>query len=297
MNGYEALRQHAAWIDLSDRGKIRVTGEDRARLLHALATNDIQNLASQQTLYTFFLNEKGRVLADAFVHNLGDALWLDTEPELRGKLLEHLDRYLIADDVTLADETDTVAAIGVEGPEAHELAPKEDFAIPASMTGQPGVRVFVPASKKQEYIARLAQAAIPQASWQEANVVRLEKGTPRYGNDISDRFLVHETQLVEAVHPNKGCYLGQEIVERVRSQGQVHRLLMALHIVGNVAPASGAKLFSNDKEAGEITSAAYSPALGETVALGYVRREVLESGSDISLAGTAAPVAVGALQS
>jgi len=295
MNGYAGLREDAAWIDLSARGKIRITGEDRARLLHALATNDIQNLQPGQTIYTFFLNEKGRVIADALVHNLGDALWLDTEADLRAKLMEHLDRYIIADDVTLEDETEAFAAIGIEGPRLLELAPREGFILFASVTGEPGIRAFMPSGRKDEYIARLTQASIPEASGEEVNIVRLEKGTPRYGSDISDRFLVQETQLLHAVHPDKGCYLGQEIVERVRSQGQVHRLLLPLRIVGNEAPASGTKILSNEKEAGEITSAAYSPAFGQIVALGYLRREVVESGSALCLAGTAAGVSVGVL--
>src|SRR5882757_2151295 len=98
MNGYQGLRTASAWIDLSARGKIRVTGEDRARLLHAMSTNHVQELATGEGLYTFFLNDKGRVLADAYVYNLGESLLLDTEPETAASLMAHLDKFIIADD-------------------------------------------------------------------------------------------------------------------------------------------------------------------------------------------------------
>src|SRR4051794_16112399 len=103
MNGYQALRESAAWIDLSGRGKIRLTGEDRARLLHAMTTNEIQKLAPGQGSYTFFLNAQGRILADANVVILEDTVLLDTEPETRERVFQHLDQFIIADDVTLED--------------------------------------------------------------------------------------------------------------------------------------------------------------------------------------------------
>ena len=124
MNSYEALRSRAAYIDLSGRGQIRVTGEDRARLLHAMSTNDVNRLEEHHGLYAFFLTAQGRIIADANIYNLGDSLWLDTEPELREKLVSHLDKYIIADDVTLEDETGNWAVLGVEGPEALDLAVK-----------------------------------------------------------------------------------------------------------------------------------------------------------------------------
>jgi tRNA-modifying protein YgfZ len=132
MTGYEGLHSHAAWIDLSDRGKIRVTGEDRARLLHAMSTNDINSLPSGQGLYAFFLNDKGRILADAYIYNLGDALFLDTEPETAEKLHDHLDRYIIADDAELSDETHAWAAIELAGPNGLELASELGIPLPES---------------------------------------------------------------------------------------------------------------------------------------------------------------------
>src|SRR5689334_16907618 len=130
MTAYEALRNNAAWTDLSARGKIRVTGEDRARLLHAMSTNSIQDLAFGEGIYAFFLSAQGRILADAYIYNIGESHLLDTEPEITGKLRDHLDRYIIADDVTLDDETAQWAEIGLEGPSFREPALALGISVP-----------------------------------------------------------------------------------------------------------------------------------------------------------------------
>jgi tRNA-modifying protein YgfZ len=304
--GYESLRSHAAWIDLSARGKIRVTGEDRARLLHAMSTQDVKNLLERDAVYAFFLTAQGRILADAYIYNLGDSLLLDTEPETGPKLFAHLDKYIIADDAELHDETGEWAAIGIEGPQSLESAatfgipvPEKPnsiaiwdngFAARVSSSHPTGLRVFVPIDQKPELMERLSSAGIPKATAEDANIVRLENGMPRYGNDITERFLVQETEAMHAVHSNKGCYLGQEIVERVRSRAQVHRYLRALRIEGKVAPPPGTKLQANGKDAAEITSAIYSPALEEVAALAYVRTDALVNAPEFILAGAEPPL-------
>lgn len=306
MTSYEALRGDAAWLDLSQRGKIRVTGEDRARLLHAMSTNHIEGLQPGDGLYAFFLNAQGRILADAFVYNLGEALLLDTEPETADKLLEHLDKYIIADDVTLENETGKWTAIGLEGPNSLQRATSLGILVPEKQYGwavyrkgfvvrvasstPDGLRIFLPSEDRGALIAQLNSAAIPQAGPDETRTVRLENGIPRYGDDIWERFLVHETQALHGVHFNKGCYLGQEILERVRSRGQVHRLLSPVRIKGQQPVAPGTKLTAGNAAAAEVTSSAYSPALGEVVGLAYVRAEALENKPALTVAESAPPV-------
>ncbi len=301
MTGYEALRERAAWIDLSKRGEIRVSGEDRARLLHAMCTNHVQELRFGDGLYAFFLNPQGRILGDAYVYDLGDTLLLDTEPETGRKIRDHLEKYIIADDVTLEDETEQWATVGLEGPETEARAAELGIAIPekkycfrnwkngfvarVASTGTKGVRIFVPSDQKQELVRRFEAVDIPNASQEEARIVRLENGIPRYGEDISERYLVQETQAMHGVHSNKGCYLGQEIVERVRSRAQIHRVLMPVHIKGTQVPRPGTKLAIDGKDAAEITSAAFSPGLGEVVALAYVRTEAARSKAEMAVAG------------
>jgi folate-binding protein YgfZ len=305
MTGYEGLRISAAWFDVSSRGKLRVTGEDRARLLHAMSTNDVKNLAPGAGLYAFFLTDKGRILADAYIYNLGESLLLDTEPETAGKLRDHLDRYIIADDAEVQDETARWAAIEVAGPDTIAYAERLTIPAPASRygvqdwaggfvarvssVGVDGLRVFLPPEKEDEFLAQLRTAQIPNACAEEARIVRLENGAPRYGEDISERYLVQETNQMHAVHSNKGCYLGQEIVERVRSRGQVHRVLLPIRLEGAEAPPPGAKLMAGDKAVAEISSAVYSPALGEVRALAYVRTEAAESKPELIVAGSEPP--------
>jgi tRNA-modifying protein YgfZ len=307
MNGYQGLRTASAWIDLSARGKIRVTGEDRARLLHAMSTNHVQELAAGEGLYTFFLNDKGRILADAYIYNLGESLLLDTEPELAKSLAAHLDKFIIADDVTLEDETGRWMAVGLEGPASREAAaelgiktpPRScalvewdgGFVVQVAETGMPGLRIFIPMDERHALAARLTAAGIPNATAEEARLVRIENGKPRYGEDISDRYLAQETQQLHAVHFNKGCYLGQEIVERVRSRGQVHRHLAPVEIESATAPAPGSKLVADGNAVAEITSAVYSPALGKTVGLAYVRTEAIEKRLPMTVEGSDPPIA------
>jgi aminomethyltransferase len=303
MNGYEALRSTAAWIDLSTRGKISVAGEDRMRLLHAMCTNDVQHLASGNGLYAFFLNEKGRILADACIYNLGgESLFLDTEPETDATLRDHLDKYIIADDVYLQDKTAEWAAIGLEGPASISAAtglgisvPEnkygirewgDGFAAHVSSTGGEGIRIFLPRTEKAGFIQHATAANIPPATSEEARIVRLENGAPRYGEEISERYLVQEAQGMHAVHLNKGCYLGQEIVERVRSRGQVHRMLASVRMETNAVPAPGTKLIANGEPAGEIASAVFSPATGEAVGFAYVKLQALQDRPEMTVEGT-----------
>jgi folate-binding protein YgfZ len=306
MTGYEALRTDAAWIDLSKRGKIRVTGEDRARLLHAMSTNDIKSLSEPDGLYAFFLSAQGRILADAYIYNLGESLLLDTEPEIGVKLREHLDKFIIADDAYLEDETDQWATISLEGPKSIECAGRlritapektyswtkweSGFVARVGATGPTGIRIFVPAKEQSDLIQRLQDREIPGATFEEARIVRLENGIPRYGEDISERYLVHETQQLHAIHTNKGCYIGQEIVERVRSRGQVHRLLTPIRVKSTKAPHPGTKLQVDGKDVAEITSAVYSPALREVVGLAYVRTEAAQAKPEMVLSGIDPPV-------
>jgi aminomethyltransferase len=236
------------------------------------------------------------------VYQRGDYLFLDTEPELPSKLYEHLDKFIIADDVTLADETGEWAAIGVEGPESERILSKlgiatrlaalgtsswqDGFVAAASVTGAQGFRLFVPMPSKQKLIEALQTVGIVEADKEAVETVRLENGKPRYGSDITERYLTQETNQMQAVSFTKGCYIGQEIVERVRSRAQIHRMLHAVRVKGNQALPAGTKLVANGAPAGEITSAAFSPALGEVAALGYIRVEQVQAKPVMAVEGT-----------
>jgi len=304
--GYEALRAHAAWIDLSAHGKIRASGEDRARLLHAMTTNHVQQLKPGEGCYAFFLNAQGRILSDVNLFCFEDHFLLDTEPETRAKVYEHLDRYIIADDVTLSDETARVATVSVEGPEAAQVLHKLGAPAPATpystagwggrtvarvdSTGMGGFFIFTAVDDQRRLIQDLEGAGAVAATHEDATVVRIENGRPRYGEEITERYLVQETGQLQAVHFSKGCYLGQEIVERVRSRAQIHRILRRVEIESREVPPAGTKLKAGDADAGEIVSAVLSPALGKIVAMAYVRTPYSEPGIELNLNGTAARV-------
>jgi folate-binding protein YgfZ len=304
--GYEALRSGAAWLDLSARGKIVVTGEDRARLLHAMTTNQVQQLRPGEGCYAFFLNPQGRILADVGLYCRADDFLLDVEPETRESLYQHIDKYIIADDVTLADATDRIATVALEGPQALNLAARIEAPVPekpwahadwngvivarTSSTGAPAVRFFEPIEHKSALIETLERAGAVQADGDEARVVRLEHFQPRYGEDILHTTLSQETQQLHALNFNKGCYIGQEIVERVRSRGLVHRLLAGVEIDCDAAPAPDTRLFHGEADVGKMTSAAFSPALGKVVGMAYVHRELAEPGTVLTVDGHRAEV-------
>jgi folate-binding protein YgfZ len=310
MKGYQELRTNAAWLDVSGRGKIKMSGEDRARLLHAMTTNHIQQLTPGTGCYAYFLSAQGRILSDVNVLCREDHLLLDTEPETGAKVYEHLDKFIIADDVTLENLTDRMATIAIEGPRSEEVlraigapVPAEDYASVAwgarlvarlNSSGGGGFFVFVPVEEKAELVRQIESAGAVEADAQAFRVVRLEHGKPRYGEDLSERYLAQEANQAHALHFQKGCYLGQEIVERVRSRGQVHRVLMSLHIETDRPPEPGTKLQAGEANAAEITSAAYSPALGKVVALAYVRVEHATPGTKLVMAGAGVDAQVAA---
>ena len=304
--GYEALREGAAWLDLSARGKIKAAGEDRARLLHAMTTNHVQQLTPGSGCYAFFLSAQGRILADVNLLCRPDHFLLDTEPEARDRVFRHLDSFIIADDVTLEDVTAELSTIAIEGPGAAAMlgrlnvpAPGEEYGniaweqtlvVRASHTGGPGFYVIAPSVERDAWIARLESAGAVAAAPEAFRIVRIENGRARFGEDISERYLAQEANQPRALHFNKGCYLGQEIVERVRSRGQIHRTLVPLRIEGSEAVEPGTKLQAGDAIAGEITSAAFSPALEQTVALAYVRVDVAKPGDELFIADRRADV-------
>jgi tRNA-modifying protein YgfZ len=300
MTGYAALRESAGWLELPSRGKIRMTGEDRARLLHAMTTNNIQQLTPGTGCYAFFLSAQGRILSDVNVFCFPDSLLLDTEPETRQIVFDHLDKYIIADDVTLEDVTAQLTTIALQGPQASavlvkmgapqpqaELGHEEWVTHPACSIARMSGKcfyLFVPPAQRDALVQELESAGAAAADAEAFHVVRLEEGKPRYGEDITERYLAQEANVPQALNFQKGCYLGQEIVERVRSRGQVHRVLMPIAIDSTEAPAPRTKL-----PWGEITSASYSPGFNKVVALAYVRTELAKPGTELISEG---PIAI-----
>ena len=296
--GYKALTRDAAVIDVSTRTRIRATGDDRARLLHALTTNHIQQLLPGHGCYAFFLNANGRILADSNIFVFAEYILIDAEPEVRESLWAHLDHYIIADDVNLHDDSESAFVLAVEGPRVKDRLCAIKMPVPAnafaheawedctvahvSLTGEPGYRIFGPRERKAAILELLYLA---EATPQDAETVRIEHAKPRYGPDISAGNIAAEVDVPLALHFQKGCYLGQEIVERVRSRGHINKRLLPLEFEGHTVPESGTRLVVDGKEIGEIRSAAFSPKAGKVVALGFVRVPHDAPGTEVEASG------------
>jgi tRNA-modifying protein YgfZ len=289
VKGYEALRQAAAWRDLSGRGRILAHGEDNARLLHAMSSNHVQGLGAGEGCYAFFLNAQGRIQADAHLMRTGADILIDTEAETKQRLYEHLDRFIIADDVTLEDLSERHGESGIVGPKAFECGlpvPEK----PVGVTAHEGGYVLRLNEQELRWIfpkSSPPKLTIPEADEDAWETVRLERGIPRYGVEILEKHLVQETRQMHAVHFSKGCYLGQEIVERVRARGQVHKGLAAIAVEASIPPNAGDEVVLEDSKAGNVLSARWSPAERRVVGFAMLSIDAL-SGSKAMRSGGAA---------
>ncbi len=266
---YEALWNGAGSIPLH-RGKIALAGDDRVRWLHGMVTNDVKSLAPGEGCYAFVLDAQGHVLADLNVYMEAERILVDCDASLTAKLMEIFDRYIIMDQVEMSDVSAEMDTLAVEGPAANSIVTGSyrKLSVPR------GVWLF---GKDIQ-----APGATP-VSAEAYETARIEAGIPRYGVDIDESVIANETGVTRAMHFNKGCYIGQEIVERIRSRGHVNRILAGFRADSPIpCPATF--------DAGRITSAALSPILHRTVALGYVRRELAAPGSKVSIAGIQAEV-------
>lgn len=286
-------------FDLATHGRIKVTGEDRARLLHAMTTNHVQGLKPGEGLYAFFLNAQGRIQADVHILCFPDHLLLDTEPETRALVFEHLDRYIIADDAYVEDITEATFCLALEGEGVLELAAGAALPAPSarfshattepvtvaviSATGAPALRLYGPVEAKAALVTRLLAAGATEGTAAQLETTRIRNFAPRFGADITAATLPQESQMMHAVHFQKGCYLGQEIVERVRSRGHVNRTLMGFCLEGDTAPATPTPLTVDGKETGEVTSSAATP--DGVFGLAYVRVPHNKPGATVTIEG------------
>ncbi len=269
--GYRALREGVAWLDVSDRGRILARGRDRARFLHNVTSNDVKKMTPGTTAYAFLLTPQGRIQADLYLRCFQDRFLLDTEPALRERVRLHILKYKVADQVELEDVTDTTASVAVEGPQAESLVlPGEYDSAPFTVTGQPGFRLYAPSAEKAAMIALVKAAGAREATPEDARLVRIENGKPVFGEDISDTSLPQETQQMQAVSFTKGCYIGQEIVERIRARGHVNRKLERIELDGDRPVPAGTLVNWQGREA-EVTSSVFSPRAAKVVALAYVK--------------------------
>ncbi len=323
--GLDALLHRAGIAPLTATGWLRITGEDRTRWLNGMVTNSIQSLKPGEGCYNFILSAQGRIQGDGTAFATPSALLLETDRSRLPALMTLLDRFIIIDDVELHDVSATQIGYAIAGPDAAKLlaeiisdevgAEPFDFAAwelqPAPKlihtTWQsakltvvhqhsplvPRYELWIDAEDPTEaeaLIAALESEGAESCTPEDLESLRILEGTPLYGTDIRDKELPQETAQTRALHFAKGCYLGQEIVERIRSRGAVHRTFSGFNLTGEL-PATGVILEAEGKPVGEITSAA---TIGtQQLALGYIRREALERNLPLTYpGGTATPSAL-----
>ncbi len=305
---HQAVRTAAGLFDFSFRAKIAVKGQDRAQFLQGMVTNDVEKLSPGRGVFALMLNAYGHLLADLRLYRAEDRYFIDADASLREKILKTLDQYIFMEDVQL--EPLDLYALAFQGPRARPLLQKtlhidlpamNEFdhfttnyagfpvrVVRAGSTGEEGYEVWVSAKGMMGvWGAACGQAPtydMLACGTEALETLRIEAGIARYGSELDEDTLPLEAGLLNAISFTKGCYIGQEVVERTRSRGHVNWKLAGLFVGSAVAPTSGEKLLSEGNEIGEITSACISPSLGRTIALAYVRREFSEPGTKIALA-------------
>ncbi len=302
---YDAVRARAGWLDTADRAVLEVNGPDSATWLQGMLSNDVQGLDAGGGVLAAVLNIQGRILADVCVLRTEDAFLVLLDEPLAAGVVEHLNRYLIADEVEIADLSAEISVVSLQGPEAAAaLASVSDLDAPPAERlshaeaqcagenlrvirashGECGFDLVLPGRHLRRLAELPASRAIPWIGIRAQETLRVEAGVPRYGIDMDAETLLLETSLDDSVSFTKGCYLGQETVERIHSRGHVNRRLTGFKLEGAEAPDAGAPVLDGDRAVGRITSAVVSPRFGRPIALGYVHRDYLEPGTPVVIA-------------
>lgn len=306
---HQALWDSAGILDLSVRGRLCVAGSDRARFLHGQVTNDVKGLRVGEGCYAALITAKGKMQSDLNIYCLHDELLLDFEPGLASSVSERLEKYVIADDAQIIDVAQHYGLLSVQGPKAAEIVralkfgdelPAKAFAFLKTadeiyLMNQPrlatsGFDLFVPVASIASVREKLLEAAKSvggRACGLEAfEIARIEAGIPRFGSDMDETTNPLEAGLdARAISFSKGCYIGQEVISRIRTYSEVAKTLRGLRLADDLKslPKKGDKLVHSGKEAGFITSATTSPKLKADIALGYVKRDVNQTATELTL--------------
>lgn len=285
------------FFDLSARAKFRLAGADRVRFLNGQITNDVRKTTASSALEACVLNAKGKLNGHIFIAADAGSFFLDTDPESQETLLARFDRYIIADDVQIADVTADWALFHLlaapPGSAMGVLAASDRF-------GAPGFDLRV-ASAEREEISRQLAAHFSFCAEEETEVLRIERGLPRWGRELTDEIIPLEANLeARTVDFAKGCYIGQEVISRMKMSGQTNKRLCGFISISGAPLAAQMRLTNEEgKAAGWLTSACRSDSLGKEIALGFAKRPGYETGTRLDAnppAGTSAlPVEVVAL--
>jgi folate-binding protein YgfZ len=310
--GFQAILSACGISHLARRAKIRLSGKDRVRWLNGMITNNVRDLAIGQGVYGFLLNPQGRIQGDLYAYHHPDSLILDTDASQLETVLGLFRRYIIMDKVEVADISDSLVVLQVTGPQALARLSAAGFQLPDLQPLQfvdvkwnnlpctvirgdlpvQSYEIWCAPADREPICSALISNGVAVVEEGALELLRIACGIPRFGQDIHDRDLPQETEQTRALNFAKGCYIGQEIVERIRSRGNVHRKFTGF-LIEHALPAPGTAIVIDDKSVGEITSVASLPRAGRTqnVALGYLRREFATPGNKIPFGEATAEVA------
>lgn len=315
---YQAARRRAARIDRGERGRIVVSGADRASYLQGMLTNDIVALKAGEGCYAAYLTPQGRMIADVFVYELGDVMLLTVPRPQTPGVIGKLDQFVFSEDVRLGDASDAFVTTAVVGPEAARIVgaaagigEKDLVALPEhgnrrglvdgqaaivtriTDTGEPGYDVHVEAAAAGRLREALDEVGVPPVDPQTADALRIEAGVPVFNRDMDEETIPLEAGIeARSISFTKGCYVGQEVIIRVlhRGHGRVARKLVGLLLGGELVPAAGSVVAVDGKDIGQVTSSAISGALRKPIALAYLQRDFLAPGTVVSVGGLSALV-------
>jgi folate-binding protein YgfZ len=261
-------------FDLSARAKFRITGADRLRFINGQITNDVGKAAAHQAIHAAILNAKGRMNADMFLRSDADCLVVDADPALREALPARLERYIIADDVQVDDVSDEFALFHLIGTAPSELT-NLGVTVRANRFGVAGMDLWSGPGDRRQILDEIARSCVIFDE-ERAETFRIEHGIPRWGRELSEEIIPVEANLESmAIDYAKGCYIGQEVISRMKMSGQTNKRLFGLISVSGEPLREKMQLFATDdasRAVGWITSATRSPALRKEIALAFVRR-------------------------
>lgn len=306
---YQAVRKSAGISDLSHRGKLRLSGKDHQKFLQGMLTNDVIKLEPTKGMYAALLTVKGRMVSDMRVYKEDDSVLLDLEPGLNLKVAELLKKYRLSYKADIDDLTEALGLFSINGPKAKELLSKVlDIALPemkeyqhfstdikghsvtvvkVSRTPMDGYDIYMPAEAAPSLwdflISSGEELNIVPVGSEALNTLRVEAGIPVYGIDMDESNIPIEAGLWDALDFEKGCYVGQEVVARIKWRGHVNWHLVGFVIEGERVPLAGDQIFLEERKIGRVTSGALSPALDKPVALGYIRREFKDPGTKVTV--------------
>jgi folate-binding protein YgfZ len=276
--------------DLSkERCRLRVSGADAADFLHGQCTNDIKNLAVGQSCYAAFLTAKGKMRGESHILRAENEFFLETNVGLQPSL----EKFVVTEDVTIEDVSEKFAQFTLRGPKSEDTLKRIGVVAPVSgafAAVDGGYYIIFPAEKRDELWKKCIELGARPVSLDELETLRIESGVPKWGADMDENTIPVEAGLEKrAISYEKGCYIGQETIARIKTYGHVNRHLVQLALEKSV-PARGEKIFADDKEIGQVTSAAQSARLGKPIALGYVRREFANAGTKLKIGNQNAEV-------